>query len=375
MERGTYTISFLGDIMLGRLIDQLLPRHVDEPEDARHVASIRRRQSELCDYNASSPWGDTLLLLQQSDLRIGNLETSVTTSNEKWPDKVFNYRMHPANIECLKAAQVDYVSLANNHTLDFGRSGLMETIDVLQDADIAFAGAGHTTTEAERPAVLKLARVQGGTSQDSQHHEIHLYSFSDHPSDWQKVPEFNLIHYTATDRVRMKKILTQEHTGSTLSPSLKIITMHWGPNYSWEPSKDITDLAHFLIDECGIDIIHGHSSHHIQGVEIYKGKLIIYGCGDFVDDYAVVSSHRNDLSAIWNVTLAESNDGRLELQRLEVFPNRIRSFKAGLIPVGYQDHDFVRDHVRDLSAKLRTTVEEELGDHGQIIVDLRQGQR
>ena len=60
-------------------------------------------------------------------------------------------------------------------------------------------------------------------------------------------------------------------------------------------------IAHYLIDDCGIDLIHGHSSHHIQGVETYKGKLIIYGCGDFVDDYALTPTYRNDLSAVWYV--------------------------------------------------------------------------
>lgn len=356
--------------MLGRLIDQLLPHHVDEPEDARHVLNIRRHQADLHDYDTASPWGNTLSLLHQSDLILGNLETSVTTSNEKWPNKVFNYRMHPANIECLKVAKVDYVSLANNHTLDFGRAGLSETVDVVGDAGIAYAGAGHTTIEAQRPAVLKLSSTQTPTHEDQQEHEIHLYSFSDHPSDWRTVPEFNLMQYTSADRAKIRDILTRQHSESTSKPSLKVVSIHWGPNYEWEPDSVITNLAHFLIDECHVDIIHGHSSHHVQGVEVYKGKLIVYGCGDFVDDYAVVSSHRNDLSAIWNVVVAESDDGALDFRRLEVFPNRIKNFKAGLIPKGDKDYDFVRDHVRDLSAKLGTVVEQELGGDGQLVIDV-----
>lgn len=94
-----------------------------------------------------------------------------------------------------------------------------------------------------------------------------------------------------------------------------------------------------------------------------------------MDDYAVISSHRNDLSAIWNVVLSESEHGGLDIQRLEVFPNRIKNFKAGLIPTGDKDHAFVRDHVRDLSAKLGAVVEQELGSHGQLIIDVGHNQR
>jgi len=143
MAPNTYTLTFLGDLMLGRLIDQLLPDHVHEPEESRHVVSFRRSHTHLQNYNHATPWGNTLSLLKASDLVLGNLETAATTHDTKWPDKVFNYRMHPANIACLKVARVDYVSLANNHTLDFGREGLFETAKVLEQAGIAWAGAGR----------------------------------------------------------------------------------------------------------------------------------------------------------------------------------------------------------------------------------------
>src|SRR4051794_7103372 len=121
MARNLYTLTLVGDIMLGRLIDQLLPQHVDEPDEARHAASFRRSHSSLKTYEQSSPWGNTINLFKSSDLVLGNLETAATTHGKKWPNKVFNYRMHPANVQCLKLAGIDYVSLANNHTLDFSR--------------------------------------------------------------------------------------------------------------------------------------------------------------------------------------------------------------------------------------------------------------
>lgn len=292
--------------------------------------------------------------------------------------------------------------------------------------------------ECFRPAVLKLPRPHDDTttggigetiplskanseiSSLQNQYTIHVYSASDHPKDWAVVPTFNLIDYSPATRQKLKSLLTTDAykkpqwmaegketstsqdadtkdtpsttatagTGGsdgeeyTLHPDLKIFSVHWGPNYAWRPDEEtIQSLAHFLIDECGVDIIHGHSSHHVQGVEIYKGKLIIYGCGDFVDDYAVNDAFRNDLGALWRVRLRESHghDGgggeggktRLELDKLEIFPTRIERFQTNLLPVEDADHDWVREKITMLSEELGTSVRRELGEKGQIVVDLK----
>ena len=116
----TFTLNFMGDTMLGRLIDQMFATHVHEPEEAAIAqAFLKTRLGGNKHFSPETPWGNTLPLLHSADLNLLNLETSVTTHSEKWPGKVFNYRMHPANIEALKAAKVHYAGLANNHTLDF----------------------------------------------------------------------------------------------------------------------------------------------------------------------------------------------------------------------------------------------------------------
>jgi len=403
----SYTIILLGDLMLGRLIDQLLPQHVHEPTEARHVASFLRSRPHLKSYNHVSPWGNTLPVLHSADLLLGNLETAVTTHTAKWPDKVFNYRMHPANVACLIEAGVDYVSLANNHTLDFGEQGLVDTVRTIGDAGIAFAGAGRTVEEARKPAVLTLPSRKSETSRretdggdggnvEQNSHPIHLYAFSDHPRDWARVPQFNLLSYNSQFRHDVKFQLAPPT--ALAAPSLKIVSVHWGPNYAWHPASSIVSMAHFLIDECGVDIIHGHSSHHIQGVELYRGKLIIYGCGDFVDDYAVTREFRNDLSAAWRVTVAETAEQETTGQdpsrggsglaedvaaaksklipiKLEVFPNRITHFQAGFLDKSDPDHAWVSNKFRRLCADFGTKVEDELGEQGQIVVDLTwQGQ-
>lgn len=281
--------------------------------------------------------------------------------------------MHPANIEALRTAHVAYASLANNHTLDFCEEGLLETVRTLKRAAISFAGAGETREEATRPAVLSLPSHSGqGSGQPS--YALHIYSASDHPRDWTTVANFHLIDYSAATRAHLKSLLTEQ--GELPSPALKVFSVHWGPNYSWQPSNEIQSLAHFLVDECAVDVVHGHSSHHVQGVERYRGKLIIYGCGDFVDDYAVKQDYRNDLGATWRVTVREGksniDDGRerLSLHTLEVFPTRIKHFQANLLDVRDADHAWVRDKVTQLSGALGTPVQEELGDQGQLIVAL-----
>ena len=404
MPSKTYTINLIGDVMLGRLIDQLWPQHVDNASLQSKIAHFIKHNPTLASYTHASPWGSTLPLFHSSDLNIINLETSATTCNTPWPNKTFNYRMHPANaIAALTEAKVDYVCLANNHTLDFGTDGLVETVWTIKEAGISFAGAGETTDEGRRPAVLSLPRgseKKGGGDRNG--HKVHVYSATDHPKDWAVVPTFHLIDYSATTRRQLKNILTtswpsprssattanskplsstSSNSSSTTpnpapGPALKIFSVHWGPNYKWTPAPEIQSLAHFVIDECGVDIVHGHSSHHIQGVEKYNGKLIVYGCGDFVDDYALNEEYRNDLGAVWRVVVSEDSAGGeggkgLRLERLEVFPVRVEQFSANLLDTEDEEHGWVRRRVSKLSAEFGTRVNEELGVEGQVVFDLR----
>lgn len=408
-----FTLTFVGDVMLGRLIDQLFPTHNANPVEQRIASTFIDKFPSILGkgkYTPSSPWGTTLPLLQASDLTLINLETSATTTNDPWPDKTFNYRMHPANLgPILHAASVDYASLANNHTLDFGTEGLVETVWTVRDAGIAFGGAGERGDEASKPAVLWLPRQQ--QKPDEHQYPVHVYSAADHPREWGVVPTFHLIDYSPATRRRLRTLLVsggasthpqveegvesdvfhhREHhhhhhqlqgpsDSSTPLPALKIFSVHWGPNYAWHPADKIRSLAHFLIDECDVDIVHGHSSHHVQGVERYHGKLIIYGCGDFVDDYALHADYRNDLSAVWRVIVKEREDGgggggdrSLVLDRLEIFPTRIERFRASLLDRKDEDHVWLRRRIEVLSGELGTVVREDLGPDGQIVVDLGQ---
>ncbi|KIW02604.1 uncharacterized protein PV09_06053 [Verruconis gallopava] len=358
-----FRLNFTGDVMLGRLIDGLFATNVANAEDRSHCDTIRERHPRLRDYNAQSPWGSTLPLFRTADLNLINLETAVTTSDDIWPNKVFNYRAHPQRVQCLQEAKISYAGLANNHTLDFGVAGLEETVRCLGDAHIASAGAGLDAHEATRPATL---RIRG--DMDNVEYQIHVFAASDHPHDWGRIPGFHLIDYTSATRQRLKKLLMSYKESE--KPDLKVFSVHWGPNYSWHPSDDIRSLAHFLIDECEVDIIHGHSSHHIQGVELYKGKLIIYGCGDFVDDYALNATYRNDRSAVWTVLVEPSEQSGLRLTRLEIWPTMIEKFQAMVAYSGSEEHRWVCNKIITLSRDLGTSLGNERGDQGQLLINV-----
>ena len=358
------SINFMGDVMLGRLIDQLYPQHVDEPSEAEIARSITRKYPRLSRYGPDTPWSDTISILHRADLNIINLETSVTTHAVKWPNKVFNYRMHPDNLgPTLDAAKISYAGLANNHSLDFSEAGLAETVATVRRAGVAFAGAGDSPAEATKPAILSLPG-----SKDSSPYQICIWAAADHPREWKRVSGFHFIDYTSQTKQRLKDLIFSTTPRGT---ALKVFSLHWGPNYSWQPAEEIQDLAHFLIDECDVDIIHGHSSHHVQGVEIYKGKLIIYGCGDFVDDYALVPEYRNDLSGIWQVKVEEAADKKgMNVKRLEVYPTKIDKFVARRLRPEEADSEWVREKIVKLSSELGTQAVVEPGGDGSVVFDL-----
>lgn len=163
-------LSLCGDVMTGRGIDQVLP-YPSEPSlhesyvdsAAEYVELAARANGPILNpVSFSYIWGDAAGELERvkPDVRIVNLETSITTS-EDYESKGINYRMHPANTPCLAAAKIDCCVLANNHVLDWGYAGLNETLATLHKAGIRTAGAGQNVVEAEQPAVIQLggARV------------------------------------------------------------------------------------------------------------------------------------------------------------------------------------------------------------------------
>src|SRR5262245_39487243 len=161
-DRAAVTLFLCGDVMTGRGVDQIL-RHPSNHQLFEPYVRDAREYVELAESrNGPFPrpvagsyiWGDALAELErvQPDVRIINLETSVTVSDKHWKAKGINYRMHPENIDCLTEARIDVCELANNHVSDYGSAGLAETLDVLTRAGLKAIGAGPSLTKARAPA-------------------------------------------------------------------------------------------------------------------------------------------------------------------------------------------------------------------------------
>jgi len=349
-----------GDVMTGRGIDQVLP-NPSEPRLHEPYLSSALHYVELAE-RANGPiprpvdfayvWGDALAELERMspDVRIINLETSVTRSDD-WLPKGINYRMHPRNVPCLTAAAIDCCVLANNHVLDWGHTGLIETLQTLREAKLTTAGAGLDAGEAASPAIRAIGNGK----------RVVTFAFgsttSGIPRGWaaaEHTPGVNLLAEGTVRRVAAA-VRRVKRPGDVFVASL-----HWGGNWGYEIPRQQTLLAHRLIDEAGIDVIHGHSSHHVKGIEVYSGKPILYGCGDFLNDYEGIGGHeeyRGDLALMYFVTF-DPSAGRLV--HLEMTPLQIRRFR--LNRVTRADARWLRDRLHRECAKLGTRVESTADD-------------
>ena len=332
----TVTIFLCGDVMVGRGIDQILP-HPSEPQlfepwvrsavsyvELAEEASGRIPRATSFDY----VWGDALEVLDRihPDARIVNLETAITTNGEAWPTKGIHYRMHPQNLGCLVAAKIDCCALANNHVLDWGYAGLEETLGQLQGAGIRTAGAGANAAEAARPAVIE---VRGGT-------RVLVSSFgmssSGVPREWRARRAHAGVNWVEDLSSRSVEKIARQISPHRDAQTVVIASLHWGGNWGYDISAREREFAHALIDTAGVDLVHGHSSHHPKGIEVYRKKGILYGCGDFLNDYEGIGgygSFRGDLALMYFAAL-DARTG--ELVNLSMIPMQIRCFRVRRAP-------------------------------------------
>ncbi|WP_163560547.1 CapA family protein [Halomonas sp. NO4] len=292
-EPASVTLWLTGDVMTGRGIDQVLPDSVDPRLFEPFVSSALDYVTIAEQANGAIPapvgydyvWGDALAALERAApaLRLINLETAVTTSDEAEP-KGINYRMHPANLPVLTALGVHGCTLANNHVRDWGESGLRETLDVLAGAGLTCAGAGRNATEA---AAAPDFAVPGG--------RVRLHALgaanSGIPDEWAAGEDSPGVHFLPEMTGAAGEAAIAEVTWQRRPGELTLVSLHWGGNWGYAIPEAHRAFAHRLIDEAGADLVWGHSSHHPLGIEVYRGKLILYGCGDFLNDYEGISGH------------------------------------------------------------------------------------
>lgn len=325
------TLFLCGDVMLGRGIDQVLP-HPGQAQLYEPYLRSALGYVELAERAAGAlprpvdfgyVWGDALGELRQRapQARIVNLETAVTAADDAWPGKGIHYRMHPRNAPCLAAAGIDCCVLANNHVLDWGYRGLDETLHTLQGAAMRTAGAGDEADSAGAPAVLELA---GGA-------RVLVFAYaaesSGVPPAWAATRTQAGVNFLADLSARSADAICARVREARRPGDIVVLSIHWGGNWGYAVSQEERVFAHRLVDGRAADVLHGHSSHHARGIEIYRERPILYGCGDFLNDYEGIGGHENfrpGLCLMYFPTLDTAN-GRL--QELALVPMRMRRFR------------------------------------------------
>ncbi len=319
-----------GDVMTGRGIDQVLAHPCDPVLHESYVRSAMDYVHLAEAANGPIPrgvdpsyvWGTALDEFNRvrPDARIINLETSITRS-EDYAKKGINYRMSPDNADCLKVAAIDCCVLGNNHILDWGRRGLLDTLATLQHLKIKTAGAGRNLGEASAPAVLNIAK----------NGRVLVFSFafvtSGTPRTWiasSENPGVNLL--TELSEAGALRVADQIARTRSSSGDLIIVSVHWGPNWGYDIPHQQRRFAHALIDKANVSIVYGHSSHHPKAIEVYRDRLILHGCGDFLNDYEGIrgyEEYRDDLVLMYFADIEPAGT----LAALEIVPLQIRNFQ------------------------------------------------
>lgn len=318
-----------GDVMLGRGIDQVL-RHPGNPALWESYMRLALDYVVLAErMHGSIPrgrslgyvWGDATAALAAArpDAGIVNLETSVTDGGEPEP-KGINYRMAPRNAEGMNSLGIDCCVLANNHVMDFGPEGLVETLETLKEVPVAIAGAGRNRGEATAPAVI-----------ETPHGRVLVFGLaggdSGVPGHWAaSADEAGVNRIERFDSAALAEV-SAAVASVKQDGDIAIASIHWGANWGYDIPQSHIEFARGLIDHAMIDLVHGHSSHHAKGWEIHRGKLILYGCGDFVNDYEGISGYeryRADLSLMYLPVIDTARGG--VLAALTVHPFQMRRF-------------------------------------------------
>lgn len=330
-QQKVFSIFLCGDVMTGRGIDQILPfpsspqLYESYVRDARDYVLLAQEKKANIIYPVTMDyiWGDAISIWDQQkpDVKIINLETAITQCDDYWPHKGINYRMHPRNIDIFRVAGINICTLANNHILDWGYGGLNETILTLKKANILFSGVGENITEAIRPAIYNLdsnTRIlvfSAGTSS------------SGIPSTWLATNIEPGLYYLKEINQDSLKNIAKNIKQYKKPGDIVIFSIHWGSNWGYDIPEQFEFFAHGLIDEANVDVVFGHSSHHFRPMEIYHGKPIFYGCGDFINDYEGISGceeYHSDLTLMYFI---EFDRLSLQFNKMILIPLQIKNFQ------------------------------------------------
>jgi len=288
----TARLCFVGDLMLGRRVSE-----------------------KLCSTQPSEFWGDTLPLLNSADAVVANLESPITEHDGRWSRgwKAFRFAARPQASEILRAGNIRAVNLANNHILDCEEKGLDDTMRHLEESRICHVGAGMNLQDAWTPKILRAGGLAVG-----------IIGITDNMKAFAAQQQRPGTSYLAinTEPATLALIGHLVAELQSVGADIVVLSTHWGPNLRPWPSSQFRQFAHAVID-AGVDMVHGHSAHLVQGVEAYGGGLILYDTGDFLDDYWVFPGIRIDYSFVFLIEYRATVRPRLHMVPVKLTPGRV----------------------------------------------------
>jgi poly-gamma-glutamate synthesis protein (capsule biosynthesis protein) len=243
----TLSISAVGDMIFDRQVKVLIAKS-----------------------GGAAPLAEVAKHLSAADVTVGNLESPLSTGGVKNATKDVTFRGDPRGVEGLVSSGFDFLSLANNHVLDYGEDALAGTVAALDARDIAHAGAGADKDAAWKPAVVTR---DGAT--------VAFLSFSHIlPPGFIATSSHGGL---AQGRNNMDAVVTAIRSAKQ-EYDYVIVSFHWGVEYQDDANAEQVRDARKAVD-AGADMVLSHHPHVIQGLEYYKGRLIAYSLGDFVFDH------------------------------------------------------------------------------------------
>jgi poly-gamma-glutamate capsule biosynthesis protein CapA/YwtB (metallophosphatase superfamily) len=278
------------------------------------------------------PFLSTAHLLRGSDITVGNLETPISCKGLEFTGKMYRFKASPKAAAAIREAGFSVLTLANNHIMDYGAQGLSETLDNLKKQKIHYTGAGRNLAEARKPALVEKNGQKIVFLAYSLTYPVEFYAGHDQPGAAPGYSRF------------FREDISKAKSGA----DYVVVSFHWGAEGEVFPKPYQVTVARTAID-AGADVVIGHHPHVLQGVECYKGRLILYSLGN----YAFGSMSRNaDTSVLARIVLDRG------VREVELFPLNVMNAEVRFQPVLLKGTEGkgVISRLRDLSRQWDTEI-------------------
>jgi poly-gamma-glutamate synthesis protein (capsule biosynthesis protein) len=315
------TIGAVGDLMLGN-----------------------RTEPFLKEFGPAYPFAEVAPFLKKADVVVGNLESPISTRGKAVENKKFTLRAGPIAAEALNKAGIRVVTLANNHSMDFGPLALQDTLAILGENGILPTGAGMDLDDARSPAMVKVKGKTLAFLSYSLTFPLEFFASAKRPGTAPGYMEFV--------KADIEKVRP--------AADIVVVSFHWGAELMTTAKDYQIELGHQAID-WGADLVLGHHPHVLQELEVYRGRLIAYSLGNFVFGS---ESNRTNFSMILLLTFRGKG-----LVRVEAIPLDVNNYRVKYRPrvlTGKEGREVI-ESINAGSERFKTKLEM-ANDRGMIVL-------